>query len=465
MSHFFKDTAPERAESLHRSAGQFPKVMVKNRPMKNKVDKIGFWSVFALVVGSQVGSGIFLLPASLASLGTLGLFGWGITGIGAILLALVFSKLCSHAPHNGGPHVYVLEAFGTQAGFFTAWTYWLISWISSIALVITIAGSLASIFGFLNPFNHLLLEGLVLCLILILNLRGLQLAGRSEIILSTLKLIPLLLIPAYGLFFLNTDHFFPFTCANGDVGGTLNNAALLTLWGFIGLETATAPAESVENPRKTIPRALILGTTLVAVLYIFNTIVIMGLIPGDVLCQTASPYALAAQLLWGPGWDFLISGLIALVCFGALNAWILTSGQIAYGAAENGLFPPLFLKKNTQDSPIWGILLSGIGMVPFLILLMEKKFIHKINVIIDLSATAFLLLYALCVLAFLKLMWQKRMAPFFGMWLLGGSALVFCVWTLWAAGLKMIGLSFFIPLSGLLLKIFWRFQRKSSSNQ
>lgn len=436
--------------------------VVKDRAMSQKIEKIGFWSVFALVVGSQVGSGIFLLPASLAALGTMGLFGWGITGVGAIFLAIVFSKLCAHTPKTGGPHVYVLEAFGAHAGFYTAWTYWLISWISSIALVVTIVGSCASFMGEPNPWVHLVGEGVVLVLILTLNLRGLKMAGRSEVILSFLKLIPLLLIPLYGLFFLNTAHFLPLSCANGDVVGTLNSAALLTLWGFIGLETATAPAESVKNPRKTIPRALILGTSLVAALYIFNTVVIMGLIPTDVLCRTVSPYALAAQILWGPGWDFLISGLIALVCFGALNAWILTSGQIACGAAEDGLFPLLFLKKNAHGAPVWGIFLSGLGMVPFLILLMEEGFIDKVNAIIDLSATAFLLVYTLCVLAFLKLMWQKRIAPSLWMWGLGLLALAFCFWTLWAAGPKMIGLSAFAPLSGVVLKFFWRFQRRKA---
>lgn len=422
--------------------------------MSHQIEKIGFWSVFALVVGSQIGSGIFLLPASLAALGTMGIFGWCITGMGAIFLALVFSQLCMHIPKTGGPHVYVMEAFGTQAGFYTAWTYWLISWISSIALVVTIVGSFAPFLGAYTPLEHLLLEGFVLFSILTLNLRGLKMAGQGEVILSILKIIPLLLIPLYGVFFLNTAHFVPFTCTTGDIGGTLNSAALLTLWGFIGLEAATTPAENVTNPRKTIPRALILGTTLVAALYIFNTVVIMGLIPADILCKTTSPYALAAQILWGPGWDFLISWMIALVCFGALNAWILTSGQIARGAAESGLFPQFFLKQNAEGAPVWGVLLSGIGMIPFLILLMDKGFIHKINVIIDLSATAFLGVYTFCVLAFLKLIWQKRMAPSFWMWLLGIFSLIFCLWTLWAAGPKMMGLAAFIPLSGVVLRFF-----------
>ena len=110
------------------------------------VAKIGFWAVFALVTGSQIGSGILMLPVSLAPYGMYSLIGWGVSGLGAILLALVFANLCSRYPRTGGPHAYVQEAFGNVAGFFTGWTYWLISWVST-PIVLT-----ASV-GYLSPLG------------------------------------------------------------------------------------------------------------------------------------------------------------------------------------------------------------------------------------------------------------------------------------------------------------------------
>src|SRR5580704_3865971 len=102
--------------------------------------KIGFWAVFALVAGSQIGSGVFMQPASLAPFGLYGLFGWLISGAGAIALALVFAWLCANFPKTGGPCVYMQEAFGPVVGYFTGWTYWVISWVSTTVLFVAAVG-------------------------------------------------------------------------------------------------------------------------------------------------------------------------------------------------------------------------------------------------------------------------------------------------------------------------------------
>lgn len=413
--------------------------------------KIGFWSVTSLVAGSQIGSGIFLLPASLGLFGSIGLASWLITATGALLLALVFARLCARIPKTGGPHAYIETVFGKKIAFFSAWTYWVISWLSSTAVVLAIVGYLSPILGNLTTFQSLVLEIAILFLVTFLNLRGVGSAGRAEFIFTVLKILPLLIVPIAGLFFMNAAHFVPFNPTTQTPFAALNAAALLTLWGFIGVESATTPAESVNNPSKTIPKAIIVGTLVVALVYILNSVAVMGVVPREILAQSKAPFADAVTLMFGGNWHLLISIVTAIVCFGTLNAWMLTSGQIALGAANDGLFPKIFKKTNRQGAPLWSLIISSLGMIPFLILTLDVNLVTQVNFIIDIAVTAFLFVYVMSVLSYLVIFWKSASTTLKGFlgWMMGIGALTFCGWALWSSGLKMVGFAAVITLTGL----------------
>ena len=249
--------------------------------------KLNFRSVVALVIGSQIGSGIFLLPTSLAPFGPISLLGWLLSGMGALLLALVFSQLSMHTSQGGGPHVYIERAFGRKAAFFTAWTYWLISWASSIAVIVAAIGYLSPIIGISGPVLTLSLELIIITVITGINIKSASLAGSCEIFLSFLKCAPLILIPIAGFFFLKAEYFEPIPGV--PFVSSLNTTTLLTFWGFIGVETATTAAGIVENPTKTIPKAVLLGTIVVAAIYFLNSFAVMGVVPPDVLATSQAP--------------------------------------------------------------------------------------------------------------------------------------------------------------------------------
>ena len=194
--------------------------------------KMGFWAVTSLVAGSQIGTGIFLLPVSLAAFGAAGLSSWLITATGAMLLALVFAGLASHIPKTGGPHTFIEAAFGKSLGFFSAWTYWVISWLSTPLVVVSVVSYLNPVFGDLHPVANLLMELSFLLFITCLNLSGVRSAGRVEFVLTLLKLLPLILVPLGGIFFFNTGHFTPFNPTAEPTLAVINAAALLTFWGF-----------------------------------------------------------------------------------------------------------------------------------------------------------------------------------------------------------------------------------------
>ena len=417
-------------------------------------NKIGFWSVFAIVTGSQIGSGVFMLPASLAPYGKFSILGWLISAFGAICLALVFSGLCQRIPKTGGPHAYVKEMFGPSAAFFTGWTYWVISWVSTTAVIIASISYLSPFIGAQSPFVYLALEIALLIAISCLNLKGLTAAGNVEFFLTLLKIIPLLMLPMIAIWYFNGDNIvLAPSVASLPLSSILAKVTLLTLWGFIGLETATTPAGSVENPTKTIPRAIILGTTCSALLYLISNIAIMGLVPSHVLASSKAPYVEAVQYLFGGNWHLIIALIASIVCIGTLNAWMLTSGQIVLGLAEDNLMPACFAKTNKADAPALGLITSCMGIIPLLFLTLNNSIAHQITAIIDFSVTAFLFVYIICVLAYVKALSKEK--PQYYHWVYTTIALGFCCWIIYQTPLWTIATSSFFVLSGIPVYFLW----------
>ncbi len=417
--------------------------------------KLKFQSVVSLVIGSQIGSAVFLLPARLVVLGPISLFGWLISGTGAILLALVFAQLSMLVSKGGGPQVYIEKAFGRGAAFFTAWTYWIISWVGSIAIIIAAVGYLCPLTGISNPFIILLLEIGIIATITLINIRGTVLAGSLEIFLTIIKCAPLIIIPLAGLFFLNMDHFQPLESNSAHALSSLNKASLMTFWGFIGLETATTTAAIIENPRKTIPRAVITGTIVVACIYIFNSVGVMGIVPPQILANSQAPYADATQILFGNGWNIAIAVIAFITCIGTLNAWILTSGQIASEAAKNGLFPSFFAKTNRSGAPYVSLLLALGCIVPILCLTLTPNILTLLNTVIDISVIIFILIYLCCSLAYIKILSQspKKSYLYWTIALLGAG---FCVWILMFISLQNLIFCSLFFLSGVPIYLWQR---------
>ncbi|MDR3031285.1 MAG: APC family permease [Holosporales bacterium] len=377
--------------------------------MNIRKKELGFIALVSMVIGSQVGSGTFNLPSILAPYKTTGLWGWLLAVPIAICLAIIFSNLSSRLPKSGGPHVYVAEAFGRKTGFFTAWSYWLVSWSSNSVILVTIVNYLSTITGELSTFQTLAVESLVLLFVTCANLRGLKFSGVVETILAILKVLPLLLLPV--LFFMSFDSS-RFSCDNlpagkESVSSVLSATALLAFWGFIGIECATTPASSVKNPKKTLPRAIIAGTLCAALIYIINIISIVGVVGFDKLSVSHASYAVAMDAVFGNHSDTLISVFIIMLCIGTLNSWTLSGSQMAYGAYYNGLFPKSFGKVNKFGVPIAALVFAALGTLPFLIFEQISK--GGLSDLTDMMCSVFLYVYLICCFAHLKLInkWYK----------------------------------------------------------
>jgi APA family basic amino acid/polyamine antiporter len=412
--------------------------------------KIGFWSVVALVIGSQIGSGILMLPVDLAPFGVWGQLSWLLAAGGAIILALIFSRLCRSFPITGGPHVYIRQAFGNQWSFCAAWLYWISSWGSTTALIVSIASYLGPLTGITNPDHLLVMQLVTIFIIMIINIFGVQVAGYFEFFFTVMKVIPFILIPVLGYKMCHFEYIFSseFSVTNPSASPLplLFQAGLLTMWSFIGLETATTSAGSVQNPQKTIPRAVILGTMLVALIYISNSLVISSLIPPSTLITAISPYALAAKKILGANFEKAIAFCAVIALIGTINAWTLSSSQVAYGAANDKIFPDFFKRTNRFQAPYISVLVSSLGTVPFLLILNSKSFSKQFNIIISVSVIAFLLVYMGCVLAYLKLTIQKKISigKMKSSLALGGVGGLFCLWGIIHGSICIFSIEFFV---------------------
>ena len=422
-------------------------------------DKMGLWPLTSLVTGNLVGSGVYLLPATLSTYGTVSLLGWLITSIGAILLSLIFAQLSARVPKTGGPYLYAKEAFGDTVGYYVCWGYWVLSWISNPALAIGAVGYISMLCGGLDPGVNFALELLIMGSITAFNLMGIKVTGRAELFVTMVKIIPLLCLPIVGILFIDIENFRALNSSGKPFGEALNSVAFLTLWAFVGLETGTVPAGQVSNASRTVPKAIVLGTSIAAAVYLLGTIAVMGIVPHGELIQSKAPYADAAHIIFGGSWGVPVAIAAIISCLGTLNGWTLIVGRIPYGAANDGLFPRFFQKTTRHGTPYWGVLLSSLCTVPLLFMSLENSLLEQFDFIINVAVTLILLIYAVSVLAYFKLLVRDRelclskIALFLG-------ALAFSLWALWAASLKMGVLSMIILICGIPMHLWMKLKKK-----
>lgn len=415
--------------------------------------RLDFMQLTSLVSGNLIGSGVFLLPATLAAFGSISILGWIFTTFGAIVLALIFSELANKVPKAGGPYAFAKASFGSHIGFFTAWGYWILGWISNTALLIGAVGALMSIFGEFDASTILTLELAILASITVFNLFDIQTTGNGALILTAAKVIPLILLPIAGIYFIDFKNFAAFNVTDKPFFETLNAVAFITLWGFVGLETGTVPGDEVVNPRKNVPLATICGTLIAATIYVLGTIMIFGVIPNNELVNSKAPYAEAASIIFGGTWGIPVAVLALISCIGALNGWTMIVGRIPEAAAKDRLFPEIFAKTNKYNSPHFSIIISALLTAPLIILTVDSNLINQFNFILDISVTFLLVIYIICILALLKLSLKDRTLNTYKSILIC-LGLAFLGWAMWSANVSMVLLSFTLVLLGIPLWIY-----------
>ena len=407
----------------------------------------------ALVTGNMIGSGVFLLPAALGAYGGISLAGWVFSAVGALAVALVFAGLSRQVSGSGGPYVYTHAAFGDLPAFLVGWGYWISMLAGNAAIAIALVGYLVAFFPIFGtePLAATTLALAMIWLLVLVNVLGVREAGRLQLITTVLKLLPLIAIGLFGVVSLERAHFEPWNLSGESNLSAITTTAALTFWAFMGMECANIPADEVQNPEKTVPRAAIGGTLLAACVYIPSTIGVMGAIPPDTLALSTAPFADAAGVLFG-GWAYYaVAAGAAVACFGALNGWTLCLGQIPLAAARDRLFPATFGRVSRFGTPATGIVISSLLVSALVLMNYSAGLVDQFTFVILLGTLSALLPYLMCALARIVLAIRHRDAARVSTLDLAVAALAcaFSAWAIVGTGAETIVWGTVLLLAGL----------------
>ncbi len=401
--------------------------------MSSSTKKMSLVQATMLVAGNMIGTGVFLLPVSMASVGGIAVFGWLVATAGALALALVFAKLGELDPQEGGPYAYARDFLGPYAGFQTNYIYWFANWIGNVAIAVAAVGYLAEFIPHINsPRMSVFAAAVVIWALTVANILGPRVVGALEAWTVSLALVPILAIAFLGWFW-----FDPVIFKSGwnVIGGTsthaIARAASIALWAFMGVESAAVSAGVIENPKRNIPLATLFGLVISAIVYLLSCTVIMGIVPNAQLRSSHAPFAEAARMVVGtPG--MVVIGLCAILkSLGALGGWMLLVGQSAKAAANDGMFPRIFGRTNRHGVPGLGLAIVSILMTAVLFATMSPTIAGQFDRIINLTIILVVVPYVYASVAVVKVVHDHvgkgRTFTFFKVVAL--AAVAYCLWT------------------------------------
>lgn len=435
--------------------------------MNSKGQKIGLITATSLVIGNMIGAGIFLVPSSLAGFGSISLLAWIFTAIGALILAKIFSNMSKiFINKSGGPYIYSKAGFGEFIGFLVAWGYWISIWVSNAAVVIAIIGALSHFFPVLdsNPLMGVSLGMAVIWLLTWVNLRGMKSSGRIQVVTTFLKLVPLIFVILVGIFFFDFDNFPEFNLTGESNWTAISSAAAITLYAFLGVESASIPAGSVENPEKTVPRATMLGTIVVTLVYLLGSIVLFGILPVEALADSPKPFADAGQIIGGDFMGYFVAAGAAIAGIGSLNGWILLSGQLPMATAQDRMFPKIFKKENSSGAPFIGLLI-GSGLTSLLVLMnLSDGLVKAFTFLLNITVFTVLVPYLFVAAAYIIVVIDKNLHfnNVIKTFLLGTLGAAYTIWAIYGTGSETVFYGFLLLIAGIPFYVLmqWNKRRK-----
>jgi len=367
---------------------------------------IGFWMTAALVVGTIIGSGIFMLPVSLAPLGRNAVIGWVISGVGILCIAYALARLSRLG--GDGIQANVEKEYGPTVAFLVAWSFWVSNWVAQAAVALAAAAAVSFVSPSLGGEAAIVPIAIGwLVLLTAINAAGVRAAGSFSIVTVAIKLIPLLAVVfLFAERGVSGEAFEPFA----PVPVTFANiaaATALTFFAFTGFETATTPVGKVRDPERTIPRALIGGTAFVVVLYLIAGTAIQMLLPTSVIVASPAPFADALVSRWGNTAATVSALTLAVAAIGCLNGLILGTGELGYAMALRGEMPSAMAKTRGSNTPVTAQIVASVLSILLLLANSSRATAHLFTFIILLSTAAMVLVYLTSAFA----AWRCSPAP------------------------------------------------------
>ena len=394
---------------------------------------LGLPIAIALVIGNMIGAGIFVLPAALAPYGNNAIVGWLITIAGSMCLAFTLASLASRIP--GGPFAYVERAFGPEAGFVVMWSYLISIWSANAALPIAAVSNFSSVWPSLGGAIAPLLAVAFVWILTLVNAQGARTAGLVSLIASVLKALPLIVVALVAAIYLGRGGH---PAARADVPislGFVAGAAALSIFPMVGFESATLLVGKIRNPERAVPLATVIGTGLTGLIYLAATWAVFYMLPSNKAAMSASPFADAIRPSIGSAAGSAIAIFAAISALGALNGWILCSGEVPFTLARDGVFPAWFGRTTRIGTPLRAQIVAAVAASLLIMSNYTRSLTGLFAFMTLISTVAALVLYAACAGAALKLIARGAIAGIL-LAILAATGLIFALWSFWGAGLE-----------------------------
>ncbi len=375
--------------------------------MAEKQTKMTVTQLTVIVAVNMMGSGIIMLPANMAQVGAISLTSWLVTAVGSMCIAYGFAQAGIFDKKAGGMSSYAEAAHG-RSGFF------MVSYLYYISLAIANVAIATSALGYLVPFvpalgaTPVVSTMAIIALIwvtILANFGGPKITGRIGSVTVWGVILPVAGLSLIGWFWFKPSVFAEAWNPHGlGLFEGLSSSITLTLWAFLGMESASQSAGAVENPRRDVPLACLMGTGGAAVIYILSTTAIQGIVPNAELAQSSGPFGLVYAQMFSPAIGQIVMALAAMACIGSLLGWQFTISQTGKIAADDGMFPAFLGKVNSYEAPVVGMVVIGVVQTVFALSTMSPDLSKAFGVLVDLSVVTNVVPYIMALSGLMVMM-------------------------------------------------------------
>jgi putrescine:ornithine antiporter len=375
--------------------------------------KMNLTQLTFMVAVNMMGSGIIMLPANMAQVGAISLLSWLVTAVGSMAIAYGFAQAGIFNQRSGGMAAYAEDAYGKSGYFQVFLLYFLSLAIGNVAIAISAVGYLSAFFPGLSvtPIATCLSVISLLWLTTFANFGGPSVTGKIGSVTVWGVIIPVGAISIIGWFWFSSDTFAAAWNPQGlSITEGMGSSIALTLWAFLGMESAAQNSSAVENPKRNVPLACMFGTLGAAVVYVLSTTVIQGIVPNAELAESTAPFALAYAKMFSPTVGNIIMALAVLACLGSLLGWQFTIAQTGKSAAEERMFPAFFAKVNKLGAPITGMLVLAVVQTLLALSTISPSLSEQFSALVNLAVVTNVIPYIVAISSLVIIMKTAKVA-------------------------------------------------------
>lgn len=427
-----------------------------------KRDKLGLWMLVLIGIGSMIGGGIFNSPTDLIRVANpqVVVFAWVIGGIGVIGLALVFNMLANKKPElTGGIYTYAKAGFGDFAGFNSAWGYWISAWLGNVAFIVLLFKTIGDLIGGLSSLSSFILGSAFLWIVYFIQIRGTRNTSIISSIVTVAKLIPIFLAIILGIFVFKSEIFFvpkPTTvlASTGEATNVLSQISKsmgTILWSFVGVEAAAVLSERAKS-QKIVGKAIIISLITTLIVYMFVSIIAMGVVTPKELGESVTPFAslLGHTMIGSSGAIIAKLGLIVSL-IGAFISWVMLAAEIPYLVAKGGSMPKWFRKLNNNGTPKNSLIVTTLCTQVFLLALLSSSFQKAYFVIYSIATTSIVIPYFFSAIYGLKVSFTEGFTS--ADKFVSIIATIYTIYVIYAIGITYLGLTIILYALGIYVYI------------